>query len=474
MKRFFLTTIIMICAAMIMNAATLTGNGIGDTEDSAKNQALQDLSMKIAVEVKSRIVDFTEEGGVDKASSATEYSANIVDVKSEMPVLGAIFDTNVKQTNSGKRIWTCTASLDTNTSLPLYEKSLKQLTDKINDNITAAEKKKNKAKTDIFNTVLTDIEQYNKYATTAIYLGITNPPKPSMTEAEIIAKIKEIQKSADTIDYAGQVIGNKLKKFKNIYLYPIKPTGSNEITPLSVAIRDNIQKYTGYTTKLDAASYILRGKYSMINDGKNGISIICYVSDRSNNNLKTVTIDLTPESYADIDYQPKTTDFDKLLHEGFVVSNDFNAQLSTSKGREDLLFESTENVKILLKLNRAGYYYIVGYVYKDDEKFAYLLELNDGTGNRKFVNYINQDDVNKWIELGEFTIEPPYGVESLQVIASTADITTVPAASYDQTSGYYIIGGTATEEVKATRGLKPKKTDEVFSAEDVLMFTTSK
>ena len=473
MKKIFLS-IIMICAAMIMNAATLTGNGIGDTEDSAKNQALQDLSMKIAVEVKSRIVDFTEEGGVDKASSATEYSANIVDVKSEMPVLGAIFDTNVKQTNSGKRIWTCTASLDTNTSLPLYEKSLKQLTDKINDNITAAEKKKNKAKTDIFNTVLTDIEQYNKYATTAIYLGITNPPKPSMTEAEIIAKIKEIQKSADTIDYAGQVIGNKLKKFKNIYLYPIKPTGSNEITPLSVAIRDNIQKYTGYTTKLDAASYILRGKYSMINDGKNGISIICYVSDRSNNNLKTVTIDLTPESYADIDYQPKTTDFDKLLHEGFVVSNDFNAQLSTSKGREDLLFESTENVKILLKLNRAGYYYIVGYVYKDDEKFAYLLELNDGTGNRKFVNYINQDDVNKWIELGEFTVEPPYGVESIQVIASTADITTVPATSYDQASGYYIIGGSATEAVKATRGLKPKKTDEILSAEDVLMFTTSK
>ena len=38
MKKFFLTTI-MICAAMIMNAATLTGNGTGDTEDKAKNQA---------------------------------------------------------------------------------------------------------------------------------------------------------------------------------------------------------------------------------------------------------------------------------------------------------------------------------------------------------------------------------------------------------------------------------------------------
>jgi len=474
MKKFILTAI-MICAAMIMNAATLTGNGIGDTEDNAKNQALQDLSMKIAVEVKSRIVDFTEEGGVDKASSATEYSANIVDVKSEMPVLGAIFNTIVKQSKSGKNIYTCTAALDTDKSLPLYEKALKQLADKINSNIAAADKKKNtKAKSDILNAALTDIEQYNKYLTTANYLGITNPPKPDMSEAEIQSKLQEIQKSADTIDYAGQVIGSKLKKFKNIYLYPIKPTGSNEITPLSVAIRDNIQKYSGYTTKLDAATYILRGKYSMINDGKSGISIICYVSDRSNNNLKTVTIDLTPESYADIDYQPKTTDFDKLLHEGFVVSNDFNAQLSTSKGREDLLFDSSETVKILLKLNRAGYYYIVGYVYKDDEKFAYLLELNDGTGNRKFVNYINQDDANKWVELGEFSVEPPYGVESLQIIASTADITTVPAASYDQTSGYYIIGGTATEAVKATRGLKPKKTEEILSAEDVLMFTTSK
>ena len=50
---------------------------------------------------------------------------------------------------------------------------------------------------------------------------------------------------------------------------------------------------------------------------------------------------------------------------------------------------------------------------------------------RKFINYINQDDANKWLELGEFTIEPPYGVESLQIIACTADFDTVPATTFD-------------------------------------------
>ena len=473
MKRFILT-ITMLCLTMIISAATLTGTGTGSSEDSAKSMAMQDLTMKISVDVKSRIVDWTEEGGVGKASSSSEYSANLVDMASDMPVLGASFDTSWKPSKSGQRIYTCTISMDTASSLPLYEKAINEIINRINGNITAAKKKKNtKAKTDILETVLTDMTQYNKYLMAAVYLGLANPPRPAMTEAEIRTMISDIQKTADSIDYAGNVIGTKLKKYKNIYIYPIKPTGSNEITPLSAAIRDNIQKYTSYTTNLNAAQYILRGKYT-INSGSDNISVICWLADKAGNNVKSVSIDLAPESYAEIEYAPKTNDFDKLLHEGIVLSGDFAVQLATNKGRDDLLFDSSENVKILLKLNRAGYYYIVGYVYKDDEKFAYLLELNDGTGNRKFVNYINQDDANKWVELGEFTVEPPYGVESLQVIASTADFSTIPAASYDSASGYYIIGGTAAETVKATRGLKPKKTDEVLSAEDVLMFTTSK
>ncbi|MBR6060543.1 MAG: hypothetical protein IKP67_00595, partial [Spirochaetales bacterium] len=185
MKRFILT-ITMLCLTMIISAATLTGTGTGSSEDSAKSMAMQDLTMKISVDVKSRIVDWTEEGGVGKASSSSEYSANLVDMASDMPVLGASFDTSWKPSKSGQRIYTCTISMDTASSLPLYEKAIKEIINRINGNITAAKKKKNtKAKTDILETVLTDMTQYNKYLMAAVYLGLANPPRPAMTEAEI-------------------------------------------------------------------------------------------------------------------------------------------------------------------------------------------------------------------------------------------------------------------------------------------------
>ncbi|MBP5706440.1 MAG: hypothetical protein J6W76_04070, partial [Spirochaetales bacterium] len=216
MKKNIISVLLLLSSIAILSAATLSGTGSGESEDTAKSLAMQDLTMKISVDVKSRIVDFTEEGGVDKVSSATEYSANLIDLASEMPVLGASFDTNWKPSKSGGRLYTCTVTMDTETSLPLYEKAINEIVSKIDGNIAAAQKKKNtKAKTDILDSVLTDMTQYNKYLMAAIYLGLSNPPRPAMTEAEINAMIKDIQKIADTIDYAGNVIGTKLKKYKN-------------------------------------------------------------------------------------------------------------------------------------------------------------------------------------------------------------------------------------------------------------------
>jgi hypothetical protein len=88
--------------------------------------------------------------------------------------------------------------------------------------------------------------------------------------------------------------------------------------------------------------------------------------------------------------------------------------------------------------------------------------------------FINADDANHWISLGTFTVEEPFGVESLQIIASNKKITTLPKTKYDEDSGYYIISKNINKTLMATRGLKKKKSKKIEISEDVLSFTTVK
>jgi len=121
-----------------------------------------------------------------------------------------------------------------------------------------------------------------------------------------------------------------------------------------------------------------------------------------------------------------------------------------------------------------GYIYIVGYTQTEDEKLSYLLELQEGRGDSKFVKFINADDASRWMSLGEFSVEKPFGVESLQVIASNRDITTLPSTYYDENSGYYVVSKDIKKALSQTRGLKKKKGKKAEFSEDVMSFTTMK
>ena len=52
------------------------------------------------------------------------------------------------------------------------------------------------------------------------------------------------------------------------------------------------------------------------------------------------------------------------------------------------------------------------------------------------------DQANHYLELGEFSVEAPYGTEHAQIIASTRQPQdTLPALRLDPDSGYYVIQG---------------------------------
>ena len=96
-------------------------------------------------------------------------------------------------------------------------------------------------------------------------------------------------------------------------------------------------------------------------------------------------------------------------------------------------------------------------------------------GGRKFIRYVNIDDVNKWISLGRFEIVAPFGVESLQLIASSKDlIDRLPSCGYDNETQLYVVSRDPSKAVLNTRAIKKKISKKVKSAEAVLLFTTMK
>jgi hypothetical protein len=112
-------------------------------------------------------------------------------------------------------------------------------------------------------------------------------------------------------------------------------------------------------------------------------------------------------------------------------------------------------------------------VLKEHRRYSYLLELQEAERNRKFVYYVNADDANKWISLGEFDVVKPFGVESLQVIASTVDpVDELPSYRYDPKTGLYISFREPKEGVLKARALRKKMSEEAQTAEAVLMLTT--
>jgi hypothetical protein len=222
------------------------------------------------------------------------------------------------------------------------------------------------------------------------------------------------------------------------------------------------------------ADYQYSGQYLV---HEQGLRLSYNLIDRDGNTVKAQVVELTPDSYQRFRTTALAPDFDTLLHKGYAVASDFKAQLNTNKGSSQLLFEKGETAQLLVKMNKAGYFYMVGHSKNDEIEISYLLDMNEAGGNRRFIFYINADDANKWVSIGEFEISPPFGVESLQLIASEKDlVNNLPEYNYDNASGYYVVARNIEEGVeltRKTRGLKKKKNTLVAeTAETVLLFTT--
>ena len=464
----FVTLVLGVCQS---EAKVIIGEGFGDSREEAKKAALSDLSSAIQVEVQTCFESMVKEVN----QKVEEFTQNVITLKSELPILGAEYDFR-----KGKDGQNSTAILDSDSVLKLYGAKIVEIKRNIKTYQALIDKSSSRSeKYQLYTELLTYLKQYYKYKTVAILLGSKTVPEIDITEVEIKSQLKKLKEKVDDLNMAARLIAEPIAERDRIYIYPPATRDSHEITQFADVVKKRLSVYLKTVQDPRDANFFMRGSYDILNEGKGGIELTYYLLDREFNTLKTRVITLLPESYSGYEVKPKTLSFDKLLHEGFAVSNEFKIDIITNRGRANLLFKEGEEAEFLVKMNSPGYFYIVGHIVKPgNEQYSYLVDFDDtGTirGARKFIRYVNIDDVNKWISLGKFEIVIPFGVESLQVIASSKDlIDRLPSYGYDDETQLHVVSRDPNKAVVNTRAIKKKISTKVKSAEAVLLFTTMK
>lgn len=449
----------------LLGATSFTGTGFGKDMKEAKHEALADLSESIKSEVKSCMLIHKQ----STRNSADASSSQNIKVTSNLPLIGIDFELFDNEKNIE-----ALASLVPSKAKLLYANKLEEIYKELETlHVKVQEAKNSVEKEKLLQLEFSTLNEYSRYKSVALVLGVENIPTPSDNRAQIQSNLLSLHSNIDSIAMAASILANSFAKYNNIYLYPPKQTQSHEITPFASALKLQFASKLKTALYPSKASYYLIGEYSETSDGLVLNYTLMDVLKRKSTEAKTIV--LQSKAYASLRTKPNSISFDKLLHEGVVVSNKFKVAISTNKGSEDLLFHAGEDVELFVKFNKRGYYYIVGYTQTNNSTHAYLLELQEGAGDSKFTTFVNADDVNKWISLGAFSVEAPYGIENIQIVASNKKITQLPSHYYNEESGYYLLDGKSnSESLVKTRGLMKKKVakDVVITSEAVLTFTT--
>jgi|LSQX01.2.fsa_nt_gb hypothetical protein len=473
---------------------TIKAVGSGLTESEARTDALTGLSRILYAEVVSSLEtkDYLLE--VDGRVAGTESSIEQHSVVStNLPILGAQISTIPRLSYDASRrktVFMIDAALNSSNALPLYERELEKLSGMITEAEAFLE-----AADDVsilalhLSQLLSLYLQYEKLSYVAHALGSTKIPLLEHSRIEIELQLINLSKMNDSYERAARNLTQSITQ-SNVYVYPAKLNGMGGITAFAEQLSYAMSTALGRLSVSDPkrADFFMIGNYTLKDDGRSGIYVTYRLEDRQGNILSTSLEQLLPSVYEGQEYLPKAYDFQKQLERGEAVDTQFLVDIRINGMRDYLSFNSGEELTIEVRATAPCFFYVIGYVFTDqDESFSYLFPLLlDGSGKEMFIHRVSAEDVNKWIIINPIyrgTILPieiiePYGVEMLQVYASTernyqSFLETVPG--YIETEDYYVVSDNPEDGLKLTRALNVKKVadeagDDIRKAEASVSF----
>ncbi len=470
---FIVSVFVLLSSYQAAATRLLHAEGQGETRQAARDDALNSLASNIFVEIESNSDVYQSDTGDNYFKSTTHTST-------ELPIMGANLECYDMM---GKPA--CSATLDLDKAKGLYLQNLKGLQRDINLQLKALSKLPVQSHYEHLAQLLAAYQLYEKYLTVLTFITgqTTDKFAPKTTKFELRNKLLALEKRVNSLSLAADLLSRGVKR-KDIYVSPAKLADSHSVTPFAKALLDHLKTRLQTVAEPKHAKFLMNGSYQI---NKNGILVTYSLVDKKGKNLQTYAIELSPTSYQQYEITPRDIDFEKLLHSGYVIPSSFKVELTTNEGNRNLALDGGDELRILAKMNQPGYLYVVGYVDNPQMKFSYLLDIGPETDNpynfdpNHFIRYIGPSEVNKWVELAPpFEVCPPYGTESLQVIASDKKLDkSIPQAKWNEDLGYYIVDKNIKAAVVKTRGFKPKRAKDKKSkgpegAEAVMMISTFK
>lgn len=458
--------------------------GTGLTESEARSDALAALSgilyskVSSTIETKDKV---NEIAGIEVAN-ASSFSEHTL-VSTDLPILGASFSLLPRTVYDAQRkayLKQVEAVMTGSISLPLYEGELLSLAAVIQ----SAEREypahaDSLTQDSALQRLLDAYLEFERFSYVARALGSRNIPVLSQTRYSIETKLRQVEKIVDSYTKAARNLTKGVDR-TGVYVYPAKLNNSGGVTEFAEQLAYSMGEALGSKAVSNPknASHFLFGSYTLVDDGRAGMYVTYRLDDQKGNTVTTTTAEIPPSVYQGQRFIPVAYDFEKQLERGDSVDTGFSVDIRMNSMKHYLSFRKGDELIIEVKASEPCYFYVVGYVFNElDEKFSYLFPLNlDAGGKDMFVRRVSPEEVNRWIIINPtyrgnvmpIEVIEPYGVEMLQVYASTERdyqrfLDTVPG--FRMTRDYYLVSDNPEEGLRLTRALNIKRVAEEAASE---------
>ncbi|MBN1407918.1 MAG: DUF4384 domain-containing protein [Calditrichaceae bacterium] len=465
------------------SALYLVGEGYAENtsnpEDGtiAKERAMSDLANQIQASVKSEFVSELTEA----SNSIVEYAESKVNVISDMKIEGVRWETF----DQGEFIM-AQAILSKDEAAELYYERTKELQKQIDANMNRV--------TSLMGSGDNDRALMELFATSKLFnqleqniliymiLGGRNQKelKPTFSRSHLddhIYKLTEtdINSFDDAINGLCFQISKQIQPGQKITVFPF----DFQDTAFGSALSDYIRQQINFN--LNKFIKFQQGKIEPGSEKREGLTIagnywlraslmeiILLIYDESGSAIGSARVEF-PISFAEkvgVAYKPQNfvdaSAEDKLFSKSEVVYGDLNVDFWTNKGDQNIIFRGGEEMHLYVRLNTPAY-------------LRFIYHLANGMRTPLYTSYyIDQSKVNKIVELPDvFECAPPFGVEKLQMFASTEELPDLNLKTVEiEGESYDVLADDLGEFLAKTRGFVKKKTGMVKKAERVLTITT--
>ena len=443
----------LICFAIVifshsLSAATYHGIGISSQLHTAKKLALADLQQNMYVEIETltEVTSAAHHGNHYRMSSKISSSLKILGAQPHCQLMDKDYECRVQL---GQQ------------DIDKYRVAIQTKVDAIDKLWSNSQAVSGEAKLSALETALLEYENLKPLVKVYQLLNPQQPLKlPSVSPTQLQYALAKLQNDPDSLSALAAHIASKYQGFERIFVRPFTQPDALSISPLSQALQTEISGRVNAISDREYAFYELTGNYT---DTETGVQISAQLINITREGMSEVAAASSHHirrSYiAQYKTETKQPEFEQSLKQNIVDTGELKLQLRTNRGQRDLLFNQGETVVLQIKSNQIAHYHLIGHSHRDDAEFSYLLDLNDASGKQKFVQHIDESQVNRWVTIGEFVVHPPFGVESLQALGySNANDELVPNATLD--GSYYVIDGKPLQVVQKTRGLVRKYRSE--------------